>query len=410
VIATQWECESAAASLGFDWFTGVADLNGAQFQSSRTPGCHMRTGYDNVWGLWFNPNAASPVPASTNDMVLCTSANASIPVDIRPCPFGTFPCSSSLGRKGGCFSPVGQCAHDIEWSCDSLMSITAPGACGSGCTAAFIDKVSTDLSCQSWNRTSTCTTNSDCPAFASYCMNGAGKSAPFVCHGAHPRPFNPVQPTCSNDVDSCYCSASGKNYIIKAAVKLSGVTKAQFNAAVQRTFQLSVVVGMPDMGLDVDDCIIESYNDARRASALSVEFSVDTGTTDQAVANSASNNMNNYLSSKTGFQQTLKQNVASAGQTFPVQGVAVTQSASASVEGGSSSKSGGGMAGGAVAALVICILVVVIVSVIGVGCFVMKSGGEAEGHASDITIEPEGVTMNKLGAKDADSTEKQDYE
>ena len=52
------------------------------------------------------------------------------------------------------------------------------------------------------------------------------------------------------------------------------------------------------------------------------------------------------------------------------------------------------MAGGAVAALVICILVVVIVSVIGVGCFVMKSGGEAEGHASDITIEPEGVRLS----------------
>lgn len=137
--------------------------------------------------------------------------------------------------------------------------------------------------------------------------------------------------------------------MVHATISLAGVTAVQFTPPVQQIFKATIVTGLAKVlpSINVNDVTIGKFKDVRRGS-LSVPFSVDVGSTHGGLTSEVSSRLSTFLkdtTSKSGFLQVLKANVAAAKKagtlktSFPVTGVTVTSAPSAS-SGSSSSDDG----------------------------------------------------------------------
>jgi len=107
--------------------------------------------------------------------------------------------------------------------------------------------------------------------------------------------------------------------VIKATVSMAGVSADDFTEAVQGIF-----IGTIAAKMDVDDesvTILNFYNseESRREASLIVEFEIEVESISDASAGASV--LTEFLSSETGFQATLSENIQEAELTFPVTGV-----------------------------------------------------------------------------------------
>merc|ERR1711988_1758220 len=118
--------------------------------------------------------------------------------------------------------------------------------------------------------------------------------------------------------------ASTTKHFVVAQVKLSGITKAQFDAAAKTAFKEVIATGIT--GAVAADVTITAITDARRAG-IKVDFKVQVK--DKAAATAGATKLNTFLTTGTQFKDAL---VAKGGNLAKVTGTEVTIAPKATTE------------------------------------------------------------------------------
>jgi hypothetical protein len=109
---------------------------------------------------------------------------------------------------------------------------------------------------------------------------------------------------------------------------MTGVTADQFDDDAQASFQTTIATNLVDTysGITSDDVVITGFSDSGRRTALTVEFTVYTGTSNTSTAGDMATSLNTFLaaSDDSGFASAFNTQATADGVSVETSGVSVT--------------------------------------------------------------------------------------